>query len=97
MSAVSLRPAVASEPANDPPALADLRARYRDGKAALLARFAAARPTARAALTLVRGLAGRGRGGPGQGGGGAHPTRFVERGAAKAGGGGLPADKVRTW
>jgi [protein-PII] uridylyltransferase len=60
MSAVSLRPAVASEPANDPPAtLPELRARYRDGKAALLARFAAARPTARAALTLVRGLAGR--------------------------------------
>ncbi len=60
MSAVTLRAGVASEPANDPPpSLPELRARYRDGKAALLARFAAARPTARAALTLVRGLAGR--------------------------------------
>ncbi|MEP7300939.1 MAG: [protein-PII] uridylyltransferase [Caldimonas sp.] len=39
--------------------LAEIRARYRDGKAALLARFAAARPTARAALSLVRSLAGQ--------------------------------------
>ncbi|MEO8922288.1 MAG: nucleotidyltransferase domain-containing protein, partial [Caldimonas sp.] len=38
--------------------LAEIRARHRDGKAALLARFAAARPTTRAALLLVRSLAG---------------------------------------
>jgi [protein-PII] uridylyltransferase len=36
-----------------------IRTRYRDGKAALLARFAAARPVARAALALVRSLAGQ--------------------------------------
>ena len=35
----------------------ELRARFRDGKAARLARFIAARPTARAALRLVRALA----------------------------------------
>ncbi len=39
--------------------LAGIRARFRDGKAALLERFAAARPTARAALSLVRSLAGQ--------------------------------------
>ncbi|MDQ6627826.1 MAG: [protein-PII] uridylyltransferase [Pseudomonadota bacterium] len=39
------------------PATADIRIRYRDGKAALLQRFAQARPTARAALSLVRSLA----------------------------------------
>ena len=38
--------------------LAGIRARHRDGKAALLAHFAAARPTARAALALIRRLAG---------------------------------------
>ena len=55
---------MAAVPATDtaeapPPGVADIRARFRDGKAALLARFAAARPTARAALSLVRSLAGR--------------------------------------
>jgi len=39
------------------PALVDIRSRFRDGKAALLRRFAEARPTARAALSLVRSLA----------------------------------------
>ncbi len=42
-----------------PPAatsLADLRARFRDGKAALLGHFRASRPTAPAALTLIRAL-----------------------------------------
>ena len=42
-----------------PPGLAGIRARFRDGKAALLERFAASRPTARAALSLVRSLAGQ--------------------------------------
>ncbi|MEO5881598.1 MAG: [protein-PII] uridylyltransferase [Caldimonas sp.] len=42
-----------------PPTVGELRARYRDGKAVLLERFAAARPTSRAALTLVRSLAGQ--------------------------------------
>jgi [protein-PII] uridylyltransferase len=56
--------AVVSRTAGEPatataPTLAELRARFRDGKAALLERFAAARPTARAALALIRGLAGK--------------------------------------
>ncbi|HZV92480.1 MAG TPA: [protein-PII] uridylyltransferase, partial [Caldimonas sp.] len=38
--------------------VAAVRARHRDAKSELLARFARARPTARAALTLVRSLAG---------------------------------------
>jgi [protein-PII] uridylyltransferase len=42
-----------------PPGLAEIRARFRDGKAALLERFAASRPTARAALSLVRSIAGQ--------------------------------------
>ena len=42
-----------------PPGLAGIRARFRDGKATLLERFAASRPTARAALSLVRSLAGQ--------------------------------------
>ena len=41
------------------PGLAGIRARYRGGKAALLERFATARPTGRAALSLVRSLAGQ--------------------------------------
>jgi len=54
------RAGVASEPANiASPTLAELRARYRDGKTALLGHFAATRPTARAALTLIRALAGQ--------------------------------------
>jgi len=54
------RAGVASEPANAAsPTLAELRARYRDGKTALLGHFAATRPTARAALTLIRALAGQ--------------------------------------
>jgi len=57
---VSAVVAPAGTAATEPlPGLTEIRARYRDGKAALLARFAAARPTARAALTLVRGLAGQ--------------------------------------
>ena len=36
-----------------PGSVASLRARFRDGKAALLARFAAARPTANAATQRV--------------------------------------------
>jgi [protein-PII] uridylyltransferase len=38
------------------PSLADLRARFRDGKAALLERFRHARPTAAAASALIRAL-----------------------------------------
>ncbi|MCE9661622.1 MAG: [protein-PII] uridylyltransferase [Burkholderiales bacterium] len=45
--------------AASPAGLAEIRARYRDGKTALLERFATARPTARAALTLLRALAGQ--------------------------------------
>ena len=48
-------PASAAPPAGDGNSL---RTRFRDGKSGLLARFAAARPSARAALTLVRSLAG---------------------------------------
>jgi len=55
MSAVVSRPGATSAAST----LAELRARFRDGKATLLERFAAARPTARAALTLIRGLAGK--------------------------------------
>ena len=40
------------------PARGGLRARFLDAKAARLEQFLAARPTARAALRLVRGLAG---------------------------------------
>ncbi|MGZ5132067.1 MAG: [protein-PII] uridylyltransferase, partial [Caldimonas sp.] len=47
--------AVATPPPNGHAAI---RARYREGKAVLLQRFATARPTARAALSLVRALAG---------------------------------------
>ncbi len=60
MSAVASRvgaPGDAADAAT--PSLVELRARHRDGKAALLERFATARPTARAALTLIRALAGQ--------------------------------------
>ena len=54
------RAGVASEATKAaPPTLAELRARHRDGKTALLERFAATRPTARGALTLIRALAGQ--------------------------------------
>jgi [protein-PII] uridylyltransferase len=60
MSAVVSRDGVVSEAANAaPPTLPELRARHRNGKAALLEHFAATRPTARAALTLIRALAGQ--------------------------------------
>ena len=51
-------PASRGEAAPAPRAPAELRARFRDAKAERLARFLAARPTARAALRLVRALAG---------------------------------------
>jgi [protein-PII] uridylyltransferase len=50
-----LAPATTAPPGNG---LAAIRARHLAGKSALLARFAAARPTARAALSLTRSLAG---------------------------------------
>jgi [protein-PII] uridylyltransferase len=51
----ALVPVAAASVASD---VAAIRAGHRDGKAALLAHFAAARPTARAALALIRSLAG---------------------------------------
>jgi [protein-PII] uridylyltransferase len=50
-----LAPAITAPPGTG---LAAIRARHLAGKSALLARFAAARPTARAALSLTRSLAG---------------------------------------
>jgi [protein-PII] uridylyltransferase len=49
--------AVAETTGHAPGSVAALRAQFRDGKAALLAEFAAARPTANAANKLVRALA----------------------------------------
>ncbi len=49
--------AVADSARQGPGSVAALRAQFRDGKAALLAHFAAARPTANAATQLVRTLA----------------------------------------
>ena len=54
MAAVLDAPLAAATPAT--PSLADLRLRFRDGKAALLDHFRASRPTAPAALTLIRAL-----------------------------------------
>jgi len=60
VSAVVSPAGAASEPATAAsPTLAELRARYRDGKTALLDHFAATRATARGALTLIRALAGQ--------------------------------------
>ncbi|MGA0611049.1 [protein-PII] uridylyltransferase [Caldimonas sp. KR1-144] len=44
-------------PVSPPPSVAELRARLRDGKAALIQRFREARPTAPATSQLLRGLA----------------------------------------
>jgi [protein-PII] uridylyltransferase len=49
---------VAPNPSVQSPGLGEVRSRFREGKSALLQRFATARPTARAALSLVRSLAG---------------------------------------
>jgi len=48
--------AVLDAPPRVAPSLAELRTRFRDGKAALLEHFRASRPTAPAAATLVRAL-----------------------------------------
>ena len=54
MAAVLDAPMAAANPAA--PSLADLRTRFRDGKAALLDHFRESRPTAPAAATLIRAL-----------------------------------------
>ena len=48
--------AVLSAPKPAPPSMGELRTMFRDGKAALLGHFRESRPTAPAALRLIRSL-----------------------------------------